>query len=185
MPSSSQASGTGRFFILEEDGKQVQASFWVQPEIKERTKLIRAINRHGGRVAHSMSDCHYVVVRSSLSDIGKSGKNKNAELGWKFERTVVKPTWIEACVAAQELVDIDEYVMEPPVTPKKRGRPKKTTPTPTKVKAEREDSTTTLADVQTTPNRRHVHNEGVSQSSENGWKAEPVLLGDSDDEELF
>ncbi|KZT60111.1 hypothetical protein CALCODRAFT_492878 [Calocera cornea HHB12733] len=181
MPSSSQGSGSNKFFTLEENGRHVQASFWVQPEIKERTKLIRAINRHGGRIAHSMSDCHYVVVRSALSDTGKSGKNKNADLGWKYDRTVVKPSWIEACIAAQDLVDIDEYVMEPPVTPKRRGRPKKATPTPTKSRTEREDSTVTLADVPHTPNGGLGNNAGSSLPSQ--WKMGPVAPSDSDDEE--
>jgi len=183
MPGSSQGSGTYRFFTIIEGGKEIQAGFWVQPELKERTKLIRAINRHGGKIAHSMLDCHYVVVRSSLSD---TGKNKSAEMGWKHGRTVVKPAWIEACVAAHDLVPIDDYVMAPPVTPRKRGKTGTSTPTPKKVKADREDSTTTLADLPSTPSRSHVHDRVLAtdlhSSLLHAWKGEPMLTGDSDDE---
>ncbi|EJT98713.1 hypothetical protein DACRYDRAFT_96449 [Dacryopinax primogenitus] len=143
----SQSSSTVRFFTVNDDGKSVQAAFWVQPEIKERTKLIRAINRHGGRISHSMSDCHYVVIRSSFSD---KAQVKSAELGWKHGRTVIKPTWIEACVAAHDLVPIDDFVILPPVTPTKRAKAASASVTPRKtprrVRAQREDSTTTLAD---------------------------------------
>jgi len=183
FPGSSQGTGTGlsKFFSVDDGNGEVQYGFWVQPEIKDRTKLIRAINRHGGRISHSMSDCNYVLVRTSAGD---TGKNKNVELGWKHGRTVLKPSWVDACIAANELVPIDEYAIANPVTPKKRGRQAAVaTPTPSRVKPERGDSASTLADNSATPsNRSEARMPAAAQTSNNGWKSAAADVNDSDDE---
>ncbi|KAI0639493.1 hypothetical protein C8Q77DRAFT_1152470 [Trametes polyzona] len=99
-----------------EDGEPIK--FYVQIDIRPRTKIADAIKKNGGRLVPDIADADYVILGSQMTRTFEE-RLKQAK---SYKKIAVRPQWVYKCVEQDDIVDVDDYVFEGIQIEKRRGR---------------------------------------------------------------
>ncbi|KAI0361517.1 hypothetical protein OH77DRAFT_1417783 [Trametes cingulata] len=123
-PPSTQArhdaSSTHEKLFMNDDGEPYK--FFVQIDIRPRTRIADAIKKNGGRLVPDIADADFVILGSPSTRTFEERLKQADSCG----KSAVRPQWVFQCVEQNEIVDLDDYVFEGLEVVKKRGRPSAT-----------------------------------------------------------
>ncbi|KAJ8495603.1 hypothetical protein ONZ51_g1599 [Trametes cubensis] len=94
-------------------------TFFVQIDLRPRTKIADAIKKHGGRLIPEIDDADFVILGSPASKTFEERLRQTQNCG----KVAVRPQWVFECIEQNAIVDPDEFVFEGFHVEKKRGRP--------------------------------------------------------------
>ncbi|KAI0825043.1 hypothetical protein BC628DRAFT_1321028 [Trametes gibbosa] len=120
-PSSAQPrrelpSSHGKLFA-DEDGQPYK--FYVQVDIRPRTKIAAAIKKNGGKLVPDISDADYVILGSPSTRTFEERLQQTKN----YNKLAVRPQWVFQCVEQGAIVEFDDFLFEGFTIEKKRGRP--------------------------------------------------------------
>ncbi|KAI8990522.1 hypothetical protein BD414DRAFT_483911 [Trametes punicea] len=112
-PSSPQ----GRKLFAKENEEPYK--FFVQVDIRPRTKIADAIKKNGGKLVPDIADADFVILGAPST---RTFEERLKQAG-NYEKVAVRPQWVFACVEQNAIVDPDEFSFERLHVEKRRGRP--------------------------------------------------------------
>ncbi|KIM75432.1 hypothetical protein PILCRDRAFT_827355 [Piloderma croceum F 1598] len=93
--------------------------FFVQVDLMGRHGVVQNIKKNGGKMGGSINDADYVILGNTLS---KTFPDLLAQTT-AVNKLPLRSAFIVDCVKHAALLDVDNYVLEEYIPPKKRGRP--------------------------------------------------------------
>ncbi|OSD03156.1 hypothetical protein PYCCODRAFT_1451721 [Trametes coccinea BRFM310] len=103
--------------FAKEDGEPCK--FFVQVDIRPRTKIADAIKRNGGKLVPDIADADYVILGSPSTRTFE----ERLKQACSYEKQAVRPQWVFECVQQNAIVDLEPFSFEGMTVEKKRGRP--------------------------------------------------------------
>ncbi|KAH9898309.1 hypothetical protein C8Q73DRAFT_394763 [Cubamyces lactineus] len=119
QPSRDAYSSKGKLFG-KDNGEPY--TFFVQIDLRPRTKIADAIKKHGGKLISEIKDADFVILGSPSSKTFEERLRQTQSRG----KVAVRPQWVFECIEQNAIVDLDEFVFEGFHVEKKRGRPSAT-----------------------------------------------------------
>ncbi|KAI0335181.1 hypothetical protein GY45DRAFT_886398 [Cubamyces sp. BRFM 1775] len=116
QPARGAYSSKGKLFG-KDDGEPY--TFFVQVDLRPRTKIADAIKKNGGRLIPEIDDADFVILGSPSSKTFEERLRQAQTRG----KVPVRPQWVFECIEQNAIVDLDEFVFEGIHVEKKRGRP--------------------------------------------------------------
>ncbi|KAI0375090.1 hypothetical protein BV20DRAFT_960154 [Pilatotrama ljubarskyi] len=113
---------TGSHAKLFVKGNEEPYKFFVQIDIRPRTKIADAIKKNGGRLVPDIADADFVILGSPSTRTFEE-RLKQAD---NYGKSAVRPQWVFQCVEQNEIIALDDFLFEGMKVEKKRGRPSAT-----------------------------------------------------------
>lgn len=108
-------------------------SFFVQVDLISRHGVVQNIKKNGGKMVGSINDADYVVLGNTMS---KTFPDLIAQT-IAASKLPLRSGFVADCVKHEALLDVNDYVLEEYVPPKKRGRSSVTTVVASKPRKEK------------------------------------------------
>ncbi|KAI0669806.1 hypothetical protein C8Q78DRAFT_146298 [Trametes maxima] len=96
--------------------------FFVQIDIRPRTRIADAIKKNGGKLVPDISNADFIILGSPSTRTFEERLRQASNYG----KLAVRPQWVFECVERNEIVQLDDFVFEGMTVEKKRGRPSAT-----------------------------------------------------------
>ncbi|KAI0651943.1 hypothetical protein C8Q79DRAFT_68446 [Trametes meyenii] len=93
--------------------------FFVQIDIRPRTRIADAIKRNGGKLVPDISNADFIILGSPSTRTFEERLRQASNYG----KLAVRPQWVFECVEQNKIVELDNFVFEGMTVEKKRGRP--------------------------------------------------------------
>ncbi|CDO71644.1 hypothetical protein BN946_scf184911.g115 [Trametes cinnabarina] len=103
--------------FTKQDGEPCK--FFVQIDIRPRTKIADAIKKNGGRLVPDIADADYVILGAPSTRTFE----ERLKQAISYDKQAVRPQWVFECVEQNTIVDLDDFAFEGMKVEKKRGRP--------------------------------------------------------------
>ncbi|KAH9858103.1 hypothetical protein C2E23DRAFT_163989 [Lenzites betulinus] len=116
QPRREASSSRGKLFA-DEDGEPYK--FFVQIDIRPRTKIADAIKKNGGKLVPDIADADYVILGSPSTRTFE----ERLQQARNYNKLAVRPQWVFQCVEQAAIVEFDDFLFEGFTIEKKRGRP--------------------------------------------------------------
>ncbi|KAI0778276.1 hypothetical protein BD413DRAFT_508065 [Trametes elegans] len=109
--------GLQGMLFVQDDGEPYK--FFVQIDIRPRTKIADAIKKNGGKLVPDIADADFVILGQPTTRTFEERLNQCINC----QKVAIRSQWVFACVEQNAIVDLDDYVFEGYKIQKKRGRP--------------------------------------------------------------
>ncbi|KAJ2965345.1 hypothetical protein NUW54_g14149 [Trametes sanguinea] len=110
------SSAQGKKLFARENGEPCK--FFVQVDIRPRTRIADAIKKNGGKLVPDIAEADYVILGSPSTRTFE----ERLKQACSYDKQAVRPQWVFECVERNAIVDLDPFSFEGMTVEKKRER---------------------------------------------------------------